>query len=422
MLNKKQPTAVKFINHLVTLTPGQFSGRLEFNNLKGEKWQLYFEDSRLIWAEGGPQPWRRWRRHLSQFCPQIMPDNLRFRKGDECESWQYHILVILWKRKLITIEQAIAIINSTLIEVLFDLIQEDCQESLEIKAVAAEYGGDFQNPLTNLSLYKALEQLKPQWESWCKAGLKNYSPNLAPVLKQGEKLEKLTSQAVCQKLKAATSKKLTLRDLAVYLKQDLLKLTQALKTYAGQGIFELVEVGDRPGISPGNLAGVSRQQPENPRENLPALKTGNNLVREESRPVIACVDDCPIIGKVMEKILTKNGCEYVGISEAMRALPTLLQKKPDLIFLDLVMPIANGYEICAQLRRASQFKDTPIVILSGKDGIVDRVRAQFAGCSDFVNKPIEEAKVLGAISKHLQTPEAPTRLQQVAGELMAAAG
>ncbi len=421
MLNKQQPTAVRFINHLLTLTPGQFKGRLELNNSQGEKWELYFQGGKLIWAEGGPQAWRRWRRHLSQFCPHIMPDNLRFRKGDECETWQYHILVILLKRNLITIEQAIAIINSNVIEVLFDLIQEDCQESLAIKAVACEYDGDFQNPLTNLSLYKALEQLKPQWESWCKAGLENYSPNLVPVLKQAEKLEKLTSPAVCQKLKAATSKKLTFRDLAAYLKQDLLKLTQALKTYAGQGIFELVEVGDRPGIYPGNIAGVSRQQQENPRENLQALKTGNNLAMGGRRPVIACVDDCPIIGKIMEKILTKNGCEYVGISEAMRALHTLLQKKPDLIFLDLAMPIANGYEICAQLRRASQFKDTPIVILSGNNGIVDRVRAQFVGCSDFINKPIEEAKILGAISKHLQTSEAPTRLQ-VAGELMAAAG
>ncbi len=417
MLTKQQPTTVRFINHLVTLTPGQFNGRLEVNNSKGQKWQLYFQGSKLIWADGGWHPWRRWRRNLSQFCPHLSPDNLRFRKGDECENWQYHLLVILLKRNLITLELAIAIINSILIEVLFDLIQEDYQDALEIKAVASEYVGDFQNPLTNLSFYKALEQLKPQWESWCKAGLGNYSPNLAPELKQPEKLEKLTSEIVCKKLTVAMSKKLTLRDLSVYLKQDLLKFTKALKVYVRQGIVELVEVGDRSPITTANTAGVNRQQQENYRENLPPLTTKNG----SSRPVIACVDDCPIIGKVMQKIITKNGYEYVGISEAMRALPTLLQKKPDLIFLDLVMPIANGYEICAQLRRASQFKDTPIVILSGKDGIVDRVRAQFAGCSDFINKPVEEAKVLAAIEKHLQIKEAPTRMQ-LAGELMAAVG
>lgn len=417
----KQPSTVRFINHLVTLTPGQFNGKLELNNSKGQKWQLYFQGSKLIWAEGGLHPWRRWRRNLSQFCPHLSPDNLRFRKGDECENWQYHILVILWKRQLITLELAIAIINSILIEVLFDLIQADYQDSLEIKAVACEYVGDFQNPLTNLSFYQGLEQLKPRWENWFKAGLGNYCPNLAPELKQPEKLEKLTSEIAYKKLTVAMSKKLTLRDLSVYLKQDLLKLTKAFKVYVGQGIVELVEVGDRSPITPANTAAVNRKQQENSRENLSKIQRANNLTMGGSRPVIACVDDCPIIGKVMEKILTKNGYEYVGIAEAMRALPTLLQKKPDLIFLDLVMPIANGYEICAQLRRSSQFKDTPIVILSGKDGIVDRVRAQFAGCSDFINKPVDEARVLAAIEKHLQIEEAPTRLQ-LRGELMAAIG
>lgn len=421
MINKKQPTTVRFINCLATLTPGQFSGWLEFDNSKGQKWQLYFLSGRLVWAEGSVQPWRRLRRHFSKFCPQIAPDNLKFRKRDECESWQYHVLVILLKRKLITIEQAIAIINSILIEVLFDLIQEDYQDSLEIKAVASELAGSFPNALTNLSLYKALEYLKPKWDSWCKAELGNYSPNLAPVLKQPEKLEKLTSALVYRKLKLAASQKLTLRDLAVYLKQDLLRLTQVLKAYAAQGIFELVEVGDRPPITPANIAEANTQLQSNPRANLQPLKTANNLENGGRRPVIACVDDCPIIGKMMDKILSQNGFEYVGISETVRAIPTLLEKQPDLIFLDLQMPIVNGYEICTQLRRVSQFQDTPIVILSGKDGIVDRVRARLAGCSDFINKPVKEAKILKIIEKHLQKEESCTVLQ-VPGDFVAAAG
>ncbi len=420
MLSKQQPTTVRFINCLATLTPGQFSGWLELHNSKGQKWQLYFLGSRLIWAEGSVQPWRRWRRHLSKFCPQIAPDNLKLRKGDECVFWQYHVLVILLKRKLITIEQAIAIINSTLIEVLFDLIQQDYQDSLEIKAVASELAGSFPNPLTNLSLYKALEYLKPKWDSWCKAQLENYSPNLTLVLKQPEKLEQLTSPVVYRKLKLAASQELTLRDLAVYLKQDLLKLTTVIKAYVAQGIFELVEGSDRSPITPANIAEVKTELQSNPTANLQPLKTANNRKNGGRRPVIACVDDCPIVGKIMEKILSKNGCEYLGIYETVRAIPTLLEKQPDLIFLDLVMPIANGYEICTQLRRVSQFQDTPIVILSAKDGIVDRVRARFAGCSDFINKPVDEAKVLKAIEKHLEKEETSTVLQ-VAEEFMAAA-
>ena len=85
----------------------------------------------------------------------------------------------------------------------------------------------------------------------------------------------------------------------------------------------------------------------------------------------------------------------------MQALPLLLQHKPDAIFLDLVMPVANGYEICAQIRRISLFKNTPVIILTGNDGIVDRVRAKIVGATDFLPKPILAQKVLAALLKHL---------------------
>ncbi len=89
------------------------------------------------------------------------------------------------------------------------------------------------------------------------------------------------------------------------------------------------------------------------------------------------------------------------MNDALRAIATLLARKPDLIFLDLVMPNANGYEICSQLRRLSFFQNTPIVILTGNDGIIDRVRAKMVGATDFISKPIDASVVLEVIRKHL---------------------
>ena len=86
-------------------------------------------------------------------------------------------------------------------------------------------------------------------------------------------------------------------------------------------------------------------------------------------------------------------CESLGI---------LLTRKPDFIFLDLVMPNANGYEICTQLRKLSSFRDTPIVILTGNDGFANRLRSNFAGASDFVSKPFNAEIVLSVIGKHLK--------------------
>jgi two-component system, chemotaxis family, response regulator PixG len=80
-----------------------------------------------------------------------------------------------------------------------------------------------------------------------------------------------------------------------------------------------------------------------------------------------------------------------------------LEQKPDLIFLNLVMPITNGYELCSQIRRVSLFKETPIVILTGNDGIIDRFRVKMAGASDFISKPIEKDKIVSVIYKYLKT-------------------
>ncbi|HEY9880045.1 MAG TPA: response regulator, partial [Leptolyngbyaceae cyanobacterium] len=68
---------------------------------------------------------------------------------------------------------------------------------------------------------------------------------------------------------------------------------------------------------------------------------------------------------------------------------------------DLIMPGTNGYEICGQLRKVSLFKETPIIILSGNDGLVDQVRARLLGATDFLSKPIEPVVILSIIQKHL---------------------
>ncbi|HEY9599300.1 MAG TPA: response regulator, partial [Cyanophyceae cyanobacterium] len=101
-------------------------------------------------------------------------------------------------------------------------------------------------------------------------------------------------------------------------------------------------------------------------------------------------------------LLTAAGYRFVGVQDGLRAIATILVRKPDAIFLDLVMPNTNGYEICGQLRKLPSFKNTPILILTGNDGIVDRVRAKLVGASDFLNKPVDAGVVLSVLRKHLQ--------------------
>lgn len=120
------------------------------------------------------------------------------------------------------------------------------------------------------------------------------------------------------------------------------------------------------------------------------------------KSTVVYVDDSPTDSQAMEKIVQKIGCGYESVSDPLKALPLLLEIKPKLIFLDLVMPFTNGYEICAQIRRTSTFKKTPIIIVTSNGGIIDRVRARFVGASGFFSKPVMEERVLKVLKKHLK--------------------
>ena len=107
--------------------------------------------------------------------------------------------------------------------------------------------------------------------------------------------------------------------------------------------------------------------------------------------------DCLVMGQ----ILTQAGCQFSNIRDPLQALPILIEHKPDLIFLDLYMPVMNGYEICVHIRRVLMFKETPVIIVTSSDGLVDRVRAKLIGATGFIAKPIEPEKVLTTLQQHL---------------------
>ncbi len=116
---------------------------------------------------------------------------------------------------------------------------------------------------------------------------------------------------------------------------------------------------------------------------------------------------------MLEQIMIPNGFRFIKIQDAVQALPILIEHKPDLIFLDLVMPVASGYEICAQLRRISLFANTPVIILTGSDGLLDRVRAKVVGSTDFITKPVAVDKVMAVVRKYVQAPSTPSSASNV---------
>jgi chemotaxis family two-component system response regulator PixG len=386
-----------------------FTGRLDVRT-SGQQWSLYLYMGRLIWASGGPHPWRRLHRYLTQHCPQVNANSAIARVTGDIQGQDYNTLSLLVKQQQITPEQAVAVIRSTVAEVLFDIIQQE-----ETKLVTFE--SDAQDVLdTSLALVNAeqlLTEVQQVWNAWRSLGLADHSPNLAPALRHPEQLQQHTPERVYKMLISLVDGRRTLRDLSVLTKQDLLQITRLLVPLYRKGLIALTKVSDLalPGTAPPRSIGVPPTgglEKGAPSTEPSAFKTPRSGVitsppRKHSADssLIACIDDSLRECQAMEKIVTEAGYRFLGIQDSLQALPLLLEQKPSLIFLDLVMPVANGYEICAQIRRVSLFKQTPIVILTSNDGIIDRVRARFVGSSGFLAKPPEVDRVLAVIRKLL---------------------
>lgn len=384
------------------LKPSLLSGSLSVKAANGLSWTLYLRWGRLSWQAGGAHPDERWRRHLALFCPKVTNidlEQLNFQPGPH---WEYSVLARLQERGLIQRQQLHDLVASAVTEVLFDAIQY-CQSGGDELSYSTTPNDMPSLLLVLVEPEQALKQAIQAWQEWQNAGLAAYSPNLFPVIQQPALLQKQASASTYQWMISQVDGTQTLRSLAVKSKQNVVTLTQSLMSLVTVGTIAFLKSPTKKGELPATV---------NEKQSNSASSNGNNLgvappeaqplLADAFKPLVACVDDSAVVLQALEEILAQQGCRFLGIQDSLKAIPLLLKSKPKLIFLDLLMPVTNGYEVCAQLRKTPSLKDVPIVILTGRDGLVDRMRAKIAGSTDFLTKPVEAEPVLNMLYKHLK--------------------
>lgn len=407
---KWQIVTVAISNQIRTVSQNKFTGCLELkvDNSFEQQWCLYFSQGSIVWATDKLHPLRRWARQLIRHCPQLfIAQKLPLNHFPD-----YDLLAQLLRQGKIKKHELEAIIEGQILEVLFDIMQwgerltKAVEEPLAYRTITL---GTIDSQLHLMLTEQALLEAQKLWIAWQRVGLENYSPNLAPTILKAEKLQALTSTTVYRNLTTHADGNQTLRDLAVKMNQNLLLLTKPIKSYIEQGLIGLKKVEDLK-CSIKTLANTNEQLSQNQQvqtNKLSLQPTSNPLLQRSTKPdskankfLVACIDDSKIDSLKMSEILGKVGYGCISIQDPVQALPMLLENKPDFIFLDLVMPIANGYEICTQIRRVSIFKETPLIILTSNDGIVDRMRAKMVGASGFLAKPINSEKVMAMIQRY----------------------
>jgi twitching motility two-component system response regulator PilG len=130
-----------------------------------------------------------------------------------------------------------------------------------------------------------------------------------------------------------------------------------------------------------------------------AINQGKPL--SKSTYTIACIDDSPTVLNAINSFLDDKSFSVVMINDPVRALMQVVRIKPDLILLDVEMPNLDGYELCSLLRKHSLFKNTPIIMVTGNTGFLDRAKAKLVRASGYLTKPFNQSELLKMVFKHL---------------------
>lgn len=406
----------------------RFTGEISLG--KGDsRVTIYLSDGKLLYAIDNFHPVRRWLRAIQKYCDQGLIPSLR-RQSDELSAPADLIATDLAAQKKLTnykqlsqavakqqigLFQAQAIIKEIAKECFFELFAQqhlfgeltwktdnniNTPESLDL-ALSAEQ--------IQAILLEA-EQLQQQWSD---AHLSNYMPTLAVVLEQEQKYQAVEIPIPQSYLQGND----TFWDIATKTKTSVMVVARSLVHLQQQNILKFQEIPDIPGGSNGNGKSTLffSPPPKSDSDTLttsPSTTTNNNNRVDKSRldtsynydrrkPLIACIDDSPVLGHSVKKILASVGYQSMIIREPMTGIGLLAKHRPNLIILDLLMPTVNGYSVCKFLRETNLFKATPIIILTSKDTIVDRTRAKLAGATDFLTKPPEAQELLQVIRHHL---------------------
>lgn len=126
--------------------------------------------------------------------------------------------------------------------------------------------------------------------------------------------------------------------------------------------------------------------------------------RDFSKYNILIVDDVPLNRVLVEKMLGNFNFKVRQCENGLECMKEFYYQKPDLVLLDILMPLMDGFEVIEAVRENPQWKNVKIVVLSALNSNEDIVKAYNLGANDFITKPIVMDKLLNTVAKHLGLP------------------
>lgn len=239
-----------------------------------------------------------------------------------------------------------------------------------------------------------------QWQNCSNKLLSVYQrPYFAPgweskILPTSGSLNRKTLKELTKLLMGRTS----IRQLSILLQKDEMDVARILSPYIDEKIIYLYHA-----LSPlDQLPNIPR--PKTSIQQLSSITPSNKNSANNSSITtwkIVCIDDSPTILNEMQRFLDQDKFQLTTIDDPVQAVSTIFRVNPDLILLDITMPKINGYRLCSLLRSSGSCDKTPIIMVTGNTGLIDKARAKIAGATDYFTKPFTQKGLRSIVEKYL---------------------
>ncbi|MEM8611381.1 MAG: response regulator [Cyanobacteria bacterium P01_H01_bin.105] len=396
------------------------SGCLEVD-AKSMSWWIYFKDGKLNYASHASDKslayslkWLKlklasmsqdalsWLEENSKELLNINPENTQ-----SIQYFEYQIICYLIEQKYLEVWQAQEIIEQ--------LTREAIESFLSLSGGAVRIERDlFEIPIfSKLDPKTTIENCQTRIKTWKLLKPLITSPHQRPyIVSQDAFFSPNNSESVSPRLKSKLGGILrgySIRHVAAILQQDELNVAKFLHPYidnksiilrAPESPFDRLTGLENPFPKKSQSIDIERISTLTKNLSPPYLSSTTNKDKK-TRPVVACVDDSPNTLDQIERFLGEENFSIFKFIEPIKATFQLKRLKPDIILLDLTMPTISGYELCRMLRRLPGFEDIPVVMVTGKKGIINKTRAKLVGATDYLEKPFNRASLLDVISRNL---------------------
>jgi len=121
---------------------------------------------------------------------------------------------------------------------------------------------------------------------------------------------------------------------------------------------------------------------------------------------VLVIDDSNTIRRSAEMFLRQAGYQVLLAEDGFDALAKISDHRPQVIFVDIMMPRLDGYQTCALIKQNPTFKSTPVIMLSSKDGVFDRARGRLAGSDHYLTKPFTKEGLIQTVNEYAGTAAA----------------